>query len=72
MIYDIVQQLNAIPATSQDFLLHNNAAVRKKMMKDITDGHVCNRLIDTKLGPFITLTMNVDGVQVNTGSDQSL
>jgi hypothetical protein len=70
--FDISRQLEAILATSQDLLLHNGGGVEKKIMRDITDGKVYKRLIENEAGSFITLTMNVDGVQPNKGSDQSL
>ncbi|CAF2953832.1 unnamed protein product [Rotaria sp. Silwood2] len=70
--YNISQQLEAILATSPDLVLHNKITIRKTAMKDITDGNVYARLIEDDLGPFITLTMNVDGIQPNKGSDQSI
>jgi len=70
--YDILQQLKAILATSQDLLLHNNGILKKKMMKHITDGGMYKNLIKNESEPFITLTMNVDGIQPNKGSDQTI
>jgi hypothetical protein len=70
--FDISRQLKAILATSQELLLQNNGDFRKKMMKDISDGNVYQKLIENGSGPFITLTMNIDGIQPNKGSDQNL
>ena len=70
--YDIVQQLKAILATSKDSVLYNNNALKKATMRDITDGKICKTLIQNELEPFITLTMNVDGIQSNKGSDQNI
>lgn len=70
--YDIFQQLKAILATSKDLVLHNSSALKKTTMRDITDGKAYKTLIQNESESFITLTMNVDGVQPNKGSDQSI
>ena len=70
-MFDITQQLEVVLATTQDLLLNNNRCP-KKQMNDIVDGHVYQRIIEKETGSFITLTMNLDGIQPNKGSDQSL
>ncbi|CAF1241589.1 unnamed protein product [Adineta steineri] len=70
--YDITRQLEAVLATSEDLVIQISDASTKKIMRDITDGNVYKNLLEKESGPFITLTMNVDGVQPNKGSDQSL
>ncbi|CAF2107921.1 unnamed protein product [Rotaria magnacalcarata] len=70
--YNISKQLKAILSTSPDLVLHNKNAVRKTTMKDITDGNVYINLIEKDMGSIITLTMNVDGIQPNKGSDRSI
>lgn len=70
--YNISRQLEAILATSQDILLHNDGISRRRAMRDITDGEVYRKLIENESEPFITLTVNIDGVQPNKGSDQSI
>ncbi|CAF4002871.1 unnamed protein product, partial [Rotaria sordida] len=68
--YNILQQLKAILATSKDLVLHQKSASKKTVMKDITDGNMYNGLIKNESESFITLTMNVDGIQPNKGSDK--
>ncbi|CAF1366154.1 unnamed protein product [Adineta ricciae] len=70
--YSISQQLKAILATSPDLSLVNNNCPRNEFMRDITDGSVYQALKKTQTGLLLTLTMNIDGVQPNKGSDQSL
>ena len=70
--YDISRQLEAVLATSQELLLQNKGTFRRKTMRDITDGNMYQSLIENEPGPFITLTMNIDGIQPNKGSDQNL
>jgi hypothetical protein len=69
--YDIVPQIEAILSTSPDLSFPSSAAI-PNYMKDITDGKVYQNLLATESEKFITLVMNVDGVQPNKGSDQSL
>ncbi|CAF1316255.1 unnamed protein product [Adineta ricciae] len=70
--YSISQQLRAIIATSPDLLLSKSTSTSKGSMRDITDGCVYKKLKENQSGLFITLTMNIDGVQPNKGSDKSL
>ena len=69
--YDIGPQIEAILATSSHLSLQSSGCVRTHM-NDITDGNIYNALLASESGKFITLSMNVDGVQPNKGSDQSL
>ena len=69
--YDISCQLQAVLATTKDLSLCTVGRARNGM-RDITDGDVYKNLIANESGPFITLTMNVDGIQPNKGPDQSL
>ena len=69
--YSIVQQLEAVLSTSRDLKLARRSAY-DDALTDITDGHVYRRLIRHEPESVITLTMNVDGIQPNKGSDQSL
>lgn len=41
-------------------------------MRNITDGKVYKTLVQNESEPFITFTMNVDGIQPNKGSDQNI
>lgn len=70
--YNIIRQLEAILAQSQDLVLKNKVALKNKGMKDITDGNMYRKLVESKLKSFITLTFNVDGIQSSKGSNQSL
>lgn len=70
-MFDIRQQLEVVFATTPDLLL-NKDHCSKKQMNDIVDGHVYRRIMEKEAGPFVTLTMNLDGIQPNKSSDQSL
>lgn len=61
--YDILPQLSAILATSPDLVLANTPDLNEKNMKDITNGRMCKQLLGNEFEAFLTLTMNVDGVQ---------
>ena len=69
--YNITKQLEAIIATSRDWVLYNHNTIQKNNMRDIVDGNVYRKLTQEESVSFITLTMNVDGIQSNKGSDQS-
>ena len=69
--YNISCQLEAVLATTKD-LTSRTIGHTRNAMRDITDGEVYRNLRANESGPFITLTMNVDGIQPNKGSDQSL
>ena len=69
--YNISCQLETVLATTKDLCLHTIGHTRNAM-RDITDGEVYRNLLANESGRFITLTMNVDGIQPNKGSDQSL
>ena len=70
-MFDITQQLEVVLATSQDLVLNKNHCPKKRM-DDIVDGHAYRRIIEKEGEPFITMTMNLDGIQPNKGSDLSL
>lgn len=63
--YNITKQLEAVLAKSQDIVLQDDKTLRKDILKDITDGYAYKKLLQEESEPFITLTMNVDGVQSN-------
>ena len=69
--YNISCQLEAVLATTKDLSLRTTGHTRNEM-RDITDGELYSNLLANESGPFITLTMNVDGIQPNKGSDQTL
>ena len=69
--YDINAQIEAIFATSSD-LSFNDSASLGTQMSDITHGDMYKSLMATESERFLTLSMNVDGIQPNKGSDQSL
>lgn len=70
--YDIHQQLKSIMASSPDLVLQDNKGIGNQRMSDITDGNMYTRLATNEPCLFITLTLNVDGIQPNKGSDQSI
>lgn len=70
--YDILPQLAAVIATSKDLVLAKKGDLNEMEMKDITDGQMYKKLLEKESDSFVTLTMNVDGIQPNKGSDQSI
>lgn len=70
--YKITEQLKGILVKSKDLILPGNKKVKNNILQDITDGYIYKRLVQDESEPFITLTMNIDGVQTNKGSDNSL
>lgn len=69
--YDIGSQIEAILATSSDVSFANQVS-RNAPMRDITDGEVYQSLLATVPNKFLSLSMNVDGIQPNKGSEHSL
>lgn len=69
--YDIAHQIETILSSSPDLLLADGVCGRAHMT-DIKDGDVYQKLVGTESERFITLTMNVDSIQPNKGSDQSI
>ena len=68
--YDIGSQIGAILATSH--ISFGSSVSSGAYMSDITDGNVYKSLLAKESSRFLTLSMNVDGIQPNKGSDQSL
>lgn len=69
--YDITQQISSIVSSSPDLLLPNRST-NSTFMKDIIHGNVYRKLVSSESETFLTMVMNVDGIQPNKGSDQSL
>lgn len=69
--YNIAHQIQAILSSSPDLLLVDRSSYTEDIT-DITHGDVYRKLIDSESDRFITLTMNVDGIQPNKGVDQSI
>ena len=69
--YDIGSQIEAILATSPH-ISFNDGASPGAYMNDITHGNMYKSLLAKEASRFLTLSMNVDGIQPNKGSDQSL
>lgn len=69
--YDIGSQIEAILATSSDISFVKRDSGRASI-GDIIDGDIYQSLLYTVPEMFLTLSMNVDGIQPNKGSEQSL
>jgi hypothetical protein len=69
--YDIGSQIEAILATSSH-LLFNDSDSHGTHMSGITHGNMYKSLVARESERLLTLSMNVDGIQPNKGSDQSL
>lgn len=69
--YDIAHQIQAILSSSPDLLLVDKLA-QIGDLTDIKGGDIYQKLIATESDRFITLTINVDGIQPNKGTDQSI
>ena len=66
IIKQIAQILDICPITLPD------RTVVPSSYSDVTDGELYQRLLHREPDSFLTLTLNVDGVQPSKGSDQSL
>lgn len=66
----ISSQLRSILKNSNGLLKKPNA--ESDLLTDIVDGYQYKHIMQNENGPFITLCMNVDGVQVSDSSNQSL
>ena len=68
--FSVTEQVARILLTCPDLRFPNRN--RRNSMKDIVDGDVYQMLLDNEPNHFITLTLNVDGIQPNKGSDKSI
>ena len=69
--FNILDQLHRIIITN-DAHLQLQKRPWSANLSDISDGQVHRRLAQLCSDPFITLTVNVDGIQPNQGSNQSI
>lgn len=69
--YDIAHQIEAILSSSPDLILAGGISGIGDLT-DIKDGDLYKKLIASESDRFITLTINVDGIQPNKGTDQSI
>ncbi|CAF4840678.1 unnamed protein product [Rotaria sp. Silwood1] len=70
--FDIGSQLESILLHTPDLVFQNFLSPPSKRMRDIVDGVFYRNQLKQETDLFITLTMNVDGVQPNKGSDSSI
>ena len=71
--FDLVSQIELILRTSPHLRLDDSDANVSNDLRDMVDGDVYQRLLTTEKGKrFLSLTMNIDGVQPNRGSDLSV
>lgn len=68
--FSMTEQIARILSTCSD--LHFPNRKKQNSMRDIVDGDVYQMLLDNEPNHFITLTLNVDGIQPNKGSDKSV
>jgi hypothetical protein len=69
--FNVSDQLHRIISTNYQYMNLNNKSTEESM-RDICDGDVHRRLQNSCSDPFITLTMNIDGIQPNKGSKTSI
>ena len=70
--FDIGLQLESILLYTSDLVFQNCLQSSSKATHDITDGYFYRNHLKQETDLFITLTMNVDGIQPNKGSDSSV
>ena len=70
--FDIGEQLRSILLNTRDLVILDSSAPSPDSMHDIVDGTYYRSCLKEETDRFITLTMNIDGVQPNKGSDASL
>lgn len=70
--FDIGVQLESILLHTSDLAFPKLSSPPPKMMHDIVDGSFYRNRFKQESGRFITLTLNVDGVQLHKGSDSSV
>lgn len=70
--FDIATQLDSILLNTDDLFLCRFPKQSSSPMTDIVDGDFYEKLLLQEGNDFITLTMNIDGVQPNKGSDNSI
>lgn len=69
--FNITNQLHRIISTNYQHINFEKKS-NKESMRDICDGDVYRRLQDSCSDSFITLSMNIDGIQPNKGSKTSI
>ncbi|CAF4410220.1 unnamed protein product [Rotaria sp. Silwood2] len=70
--FDISLQLESILLNTRDLIFPDLSVLPADTMHDIVDGMYYHDRLNAETDRFITLTMNIDGVQPNKGSDASL
>ncbi|CAF2083284.1 unnamed protein product [Rotaria magnacalcarata] len=70
--FDIGLQLESILLHTSDLVFQDLSLPSSKIMHDIVDGSFYRNHFKQETDSFITLTMNIDGVQPNKGSDVSI
>jgi hypothetical protein len=73
--FDITEQLSLILATTPDLNIPTrttNAPHLPLSMADIVDGLYYHKILDEESEPFLTLTINTDGVQPYNSSEKSI
>ncbi|CAF4181116.1 unnamed protein product [Rotaria magnacalcarata] len=70
--FGIGSQLESILLHTPDLVFQNFSSPPAKRMRDIVDGVIYRNQLKQETDLFFTLTMNVDGVQPNKGSDSSI
>ena len=70
--FDIGLQLESILLHTSDLVFPNVSTPSSKIVHDIVDGAFYRNKLNQETGRFITLTLNVDGVQPHKGSDSSI
>jgi hypothetical protein len=70
--FDISLQLESILLNTRDLVFRDLSVPPTDIMHDIVDGMYYHDRLNQETDRLITLTMNIDGVQPNKGSDNSI
>ena len=69
--FNTIDQLSSIISTNYHFM-NLNKRFTSDVMKDICDGELHRKVQEICQDPFITLTLNIDGIQPNKGSKKTI
>ena len=70
--FPIASQLASIISTTKINFFDNNMRNWPRDLSDVCDGAVYRKLAETQRDPFITLTLNIDGISISESSNRSI